>query len=73
MSIKRLKDRSFAQIGTFFRLEIQRDENQALKTNMKKSLEAKEQEVKLYKDMLDQTKTIFLQGLRQYRQHQQSS
>ena len=52
-------------------LEIQRDENEALKAALQRTLRAKEDDLKLYNSMIDDTKTIFLQGIRQYRQSKQ--
>eukprot|EP00057_Strongylocentrotus_purpuratus_P024828 XP_011679302.1 PREDICTED: coiled-coil domain-containing protein 13 isoform X2 [Strongylocentrotus purpuratus] len=50
------------------RLAIQVDENDALKTALHSTLKAKEEDLKLYHQMMDQTKKVFLQGLRQFRQ-----
>lgn len=50
------------------RLEIQKDENDALKEALNSTLKAKEEDLKYYQDMMEQTKKIFLQGLRQFRQ-----
>ncbi|XP_054751621.2 coiled-coil domain-containing protein 13-like [Lytechinus pictus] len=59
------------------RLAIQVDENDALKIALQSTLKAKEEDLKLYHQMMDQTKKVFLQGLRQFRQtsstQQQSS
>ncbi len=49
-------------------LDIQRDENEALKAALQRTLRAKEEDLKLYNEIMDQTKSVFLQGLRQYRQ-----
>ena len=46
---------------------IQKDENAALKAALQSTLKAKEDDLKFYNQMLAETKTIFLQGLRQYR------
>ena len=55
-------------IFSFSRLEIQRDENEALKAALQRTLKAKEDDLKLYNNMIDETKTIFLEGIRQHRQ-----
>ena len=52
-------------------LEIQRDENEALKAALQRTLRAKQDDLALYNQMIDDTKTIFLQGIRQYRQSKQ--
>ena len=52
-------------------LEIQRDENEALKAALQRTLRAKQDDLALYDQMSDDTKTIFLQGIRQYRQSKQ--
>lgn len=49
-------------------LEIQRDENEALKTALKTTLKAKEEDMKMYSDTIEETKKVFLQALRQYKQ-----
>ncbi|XP_031572730.1 coiled-coil domain-containing protein 13-like [Actinia tenebrosa] len=49
-------------------LEIQKDENDDLKEALNSTLKAKEEDLKYYQDMMEQTKKIFLQGLRQFRQ-----
>lgn len=51
------------------RLAIQTDENDALKEALNSTLKAKEEDLKYYQEMMDQTKKIFLQGLRQFRQN----
>ncbi|XP_068720551.1 coiled-coil domain-containing protein 13-like [Montipora capricornis] len=51
------------------RLAIQTDENDALKEALNSTLKAKEEDLKYYQEMIDQTKKIFLQGLRQFRQN----
>ena len=53
----------------FFRLEIQKDENDALKEALSSTLRAKEEDLKFYQEMMEQTKKVFLQGLRQFRQN----
>ena len=54
---------------SFCRLAIQTDENDALKEALNSTLKAKEEDLKFYQEMMDQTKKIFLQGLRQFRQN----
>ncbi len=49
-------------------MEIQQDENEALKAALQSTLRAKEEDLKLYNDMMEETKKVFLLGLRQYRQ-----
>ncbi|KAH3701286.1 hypothetical protein DPMN_076269 [Dreissena polymorpha] len=49
-------------------LEIQRDENEALKTALKTTLKAKEEDMRVYSDTIEETKKVFLQALRQYKQ-----
>ncbi|CAH1775051.1 unnamed protein product [Owenia fusiformis] len=51
-------------------LDIQKDENDALKEALQSTLRAKEEDLKLYHDMMEETKHVFLTGLRQYRQNQ---
>ena len=51
-------------------LEIQQDENEALKAVLQRTLVAKEEDKQLYSEMLEETKRVFLQGLRQYKQRQ---
>lgn len=48
-------------------LAIQRDENEALKAALNSTLQAKEEDLKIYNEILDQTKLVFLQGLRQFK------
>ncbi|XP_051871411.1 coiled-coil domain-containing protein 13 [Pristis pectinata] len=50
------------------RLTIQLDENEALKTGLQSTLKAKEEDLKLYHDMLSQVKQVFLQALRQHKE-----
>ncbi|XP_078280087.1 LOW QUALITY PROTEIN: coiled-coil domain-containing protein 13 [Rhinoraja longicauda] len=51
------------------RLTIQMDENEALKMGLQSSLQAKEEDLKLYHDMLSQVKQVFLQALRQHKEN----
>lgn len=46
---------------------LQRDENEALKAALESTLKAKEEDLRMYNDMIEQTKLVFLQGLRQIR------
>ena len=48
-------------------LLIQKDENDALKAALKSTLEAKEEDLRLYVEMLESTKRVFLDGLKQYK------
>jgi len=56
-------------VFSFRRLAIQTDENDALKEALSSTLRAKEEDLKYYQEMMYHTKTIFLQGLRQFRQN----
>ncbi|XP_077124110.1 coiled-coil domain-containing protein 13 isoform X2 [Ranitomeya variabilis] len=49
-------------------LDIQVDENEALKTALRSALKTKEDDLRLYHDMITQVKQIFLQALRQHKQ-----
>jgi len=49
-------------------LAIQRDENEALKAALQSTLRAKEEDLRLYNEIMEETKQVFLQGLRQRRQ-----
>ena len=51
----------------YYSLEIQRDENAALKAALTSTLKAKEEDLKLYQQIMQQTREAFLQGLRQYK------
>ncbi|XP_077996895.1 coiled-coil domain-containing protein 13-like [Glandiceps talaboti] len=55
------------------RLAIQFDENDALKAALQSTMKAKEEDLRLYHEMMDQTKQVFLQGLRQFRQQNTTS
>lgn len=46
-------------------LSLQKDENEALKAALESTLQAKEEDLKIYNEMIDQTKLIFIQGLRE--------
>ncbi|XP_064644578.1 coiled-coil domain-containing protein 13-like [Lineus longissimus] len=48
-------------------LEIQRDENEALKEALQSTLRAKEEDLRLYHQTIDETRKIFLHGLRQFK------
>ncbi|XP_067871509.1 coiled-coil domain-containing protein 13 isoform X2 [Heterodontus francisci] len=50
------------------RLAIQLDENEALKTALQSTLKAKEEDLKLYHDVMGQVKQVFLQALRQHKE-----
>jgi len=49
------------------RLEIQRDENEALKAALQSTLKAKEDDLKMYMDTIEETKSVFLRGIQQIR------
>ena len=51
------------------RLDIQRDENEALKVALQSTLKAKEDDIRLYMDMIAETKTVFIQGIQQVRKN----
>lgn len=50
------------------KLDIQRDENEALKAALQSTLKAKEDDLRLYTSMLEETKKVFLHGIHQCRQ-----
>eukprot|EP00795_Rhopilema_esculentum_P014302 gene14302-5339_t len=50
------------------RLEIQIDENEAIKDALESTLRAKNEDLKIYQEMAEQTKYIYLQGLKQIKQ-----
>ncbi|XP_071103198.1 coiled-coil domain-containing protein 13-like [Haliotis cracherodii] len=54
-------------------LDIQRDENEALKAALQSTLKAKEEDLKLYSDTMDETKKVFLQALRQFKHNANTS
>ena len=49
-------------------LLIQKDENDAIKAALKSTLEAKEEDLRLYVEMLESTKRVFLDGLKEFKQ-----
>ncbi|XP_018122555.1 coiled-coil domain-containing protein 13 isoform X2 [Xenopus laevis] len=49
-------------------LAIQLDENEAIKTSLKSTLKTKEDDLKLYHEMMGEVKQIFIQALRQHKQ-----
>ncbi|XP_035286697.1 coiled-coil domain-containing protein 13 isoform X2 [Anguilla anguilla] len=49
------------------KLAIQLDENEALKAALQSTLKAKEEDLRLYSDMMSQVKHVFLQALRQHK------
>ena len=57
----------------FFRLEIQKDEIDSLKATLKNTLKAKEEDLRTYAQMMEETKTVFLQALKQFRENEQGS
>lgn len=54
-------------------LEIQMDENEALKAALQSTLKAKEEDLRMFGEMMEETKTVFLQALRQYKQNAQGT
>ncbi|KAK6490462.1 coiled-coil domain-containing protein 13 [Huso huso] len=54
------------------RLVIQSDENNALRMALKSALKTKEEDLKLYHEMMGQVKQVFLQALRQHKQDKSS-
>ncbi len=50
-----------------FSLDLQRDENEALRAALERTLAAKQDDLRLYQQIMDETKRVFLQGLRQHR------
>ncbi|XP_066927690.1 coiled-coil domain-containing protein 13-like [Clytia hemisphaerica] len=55
------------------KLNIQLENNDALKEALNAALESKEEDLKVFHQMVEETKKIFLQGLRQYRSNAVSS
>ena len=49
-------------------MEIQKDEIEALKAALQRTLQAKEEDLNLYSQTIDETKQVFLQALRQLKQ-----
>ncbi|ESO96414.1 hypothetical protein LOTGIDRAFT_159823 [Lottia gigantea] len=49
-------------------LEIQKDENEALKSALQSTLNAKQEDLRIYSQTMDETKKVFLQALRQFKQ-----
>lgn len=54
-------------------LEIQKDEIDSLKATLKNTLKAKEEDLRTYAQMMEETKTVFLQALKQFRENEQGS
>uniref|UniRef100_W5MT09 Coiled-coil domain containing 13 n=1 Tax=Lepisosteus oculatus TaxID=7918 RepID=W5MT09_LEPOC len=50
------------------KLAIQLDENEALKIALKSTLQGKEEDLRLYDEMMGQVKQVFLQALRKHKQ-----
>ena len=46
-----------------YRLDIQRDENEALKIALQTTLAAKEDDIRMYIDMMEEAKKAFIQGI----------
>ena len=51
-----------------FSVEIQKDEIDALKAALQRTLQAKQDDLNLYSQTIDETKQVFLQALRQLKQ-----
>ncbi|PVD35725.1 hypothetical protein C0Q70_02688 [Pomacea canaliculata] len=49
-------------------MEIQKDEIEALKAALQRTLQAKEEDLKLYSTTIEETKTVFLEALRHLKQ-----
>lgn len=49
------------------KLELQQDENKALRMSLRETISAKEQEIKLLHQMMKQTRKVFSEGLRQFK------
>lgn len=50
------------------RVAAQLEEMEALRGTLKNTLQAKEDDLQLYNDMMSQVKQVFLQALRQHKQ-----
>ena len=61
---------SFNRVFINCSLSLQRDENMALKAALQSTLKAKEEDLNLYNEIMEQTKLVFLEGLKQYKQKQ---
>jgi hypothetical protein len=57
----------FSEFPCVYRLEIQCDENEALKAALQSTLKAKEEDLKMYMDTIEETKKVFLQGIQKIR------
>ncbi|KAM4705197.1 coiled-coil domain-containing protein 13 [Rhinophrynus dorsalis] len=55
------------------KLAVQEDENESLKAALKTTLKTKEDDLKLYHEMMRQVKQIFLQALRQHKQERNAT
>ncbi|XP_067108562.1 coiled-coil domain-containing protein 13 isoform X2 [Osmerus mordax] len=60
------RDSQISELST--QLAIQLEETEALKAALKSTLQAKEEDLQLYNDMMSQVKHVFLQALRQHKQ-----
>ncbi|XP_052092263.1 coiled-coil domain-containing protein 13-like [Mytilus californianus] len=54
-------------------LEIQKDEIDSLKGTLKNTLKAKEEDLRMYSQMMEETKTVFLQALKQFKENDQGT
>jgi hypothetical protein len=60
--IIKLYSNSLPYYQFFFRLEIQKDEIDSLKATLKNTLKAKEEDLRTYAQMMEETKMVFLQA-----------
>jgi len=51
------------------RLDIQRDENEALKVALQTTLTAKEDDIRMCMDMMEEAKKAFIQGIQHVRRN----
>jgi len=51
------------------RLDIQQDENEALKIALQTTLAAKEDDFRMYMDMIEEEKKVFIQGIQHVRRN----
>lgn len=49
-------------------LLVKSDENEALRAALQSTLQAKEEDMQLFQNIIDEAKSAFLQGLRHFRQ-----
>jgi len=51
------------------RLDIQRDENEVLKITLQTMSRNKEDDIKMYEDLVEQNKNVFMQAMQQVREN----